>query len=96
MGLSWPAKDPDETLDYEVLWAKWLTSDNMADTIASSLFTFTNQAGLTLVRQSNTDTTSTVWLSGGTTGQQAVLNCRITTVGGRTKDQSITMTIADI
>lgn len=89
MGLSWPARDPGEVLDYEVNWAKWLAGD----TIASSLFTFVQQAGLVIQSQDKTATTSIVWLTGGSSGQQAILKCYITTAGGRTKDTLVSIVI---
>lgn len=77
-----PPKDPDDVLDYTINWAKFLDQD----TIATS--TFTVVSGITKDGESNTTTSSTVWLSGGTIGQTYQISCRITTVGGRTKDQS--------
>lgn len=76
-------KDPDAVLDYVVNWATWLDGD----TISTSAFTV--PAGITKDSESNTTTTATVWLSGGTAGTwYAILN-RITTAAGRTNDQTI-------
>lgn len=89
--LAWPSKDPNEVLDYEIQWSPRLRSD----TISTSTFSLTTANGLAINSQSNTTTTSTVWLSGGTVGGTAVINCRITTAAGRTMDQSVSLEIAE-
>lgn len=73
-------KDPNEVADYVRDWSAILG----ADTIATS--TWTPDTGITVNSSSNTTTTATVWLSGGTDGTNyGVLN-RIVTAGGRTHD----------
>jgi hypothetical protein len=86
---SWPDKDPDEVLDYEIDWTSRLGSD----TIATS--TWTVPTGLTSASNSSTTTTATIWLSGGTTGTTYRVLNEITTAGGRTMDQTVTLKIAD-
>ena len=89
-------KDPDAVLDYPINWASsdgtndgsssdtgWLQGDTI------STATFTVDSGITKDSESNTTTTATVWLSGGTAGQRYTVTCRITTTSGRTEDQSI-------
>jgi len=77
-------KDPDDVLDYLWDWTEWLANEN--DTISSS--TFTVETGLTKNSSTNTTTTATVWLSGGTAGQEYDVTNRIVTTGGRTKDET--------
>lgn len=72
-------KDPDAVLDYQHDWSTWLG----ADTISTSTWT---ASGLTVDSDSNTTTTATVWLSGGTTGQVVTVTNRVVTAGGRTED----------
>ena len=79
-------KDPDAVLDYQWTFASWLPS---GDTIVSA--TVTADTGLTLDSTSNTTTTVTAWLSGGTVGEKYSVRCRITTAGGRTDDRTITL-----
>lgn len=67
-------KDPDATLDYTVDWTSWMAS---GDSIASVAWTI--PSGLTQVSSSNTNTTATVWLSGGTVGQSYSVKAKITT-----------------
>ena len=82
------SKDPNAILDYQINWATWLGSD----TIASSAWTV--PAGITQTSATNTTTTATIWLSGGTEGTDYDLINRITTVGGRTDDRTITIGLA--
>lgn len=87
--LSSLTKDPDSVLDYSVDWAKWLVEE---DTIATS--TWTVPAGLTKDSDSHTDTTATVWLSGGgAINTQYEITNRITTTQGRTEDKSFPITM---
>lgn len=88
MSVSWPFKDPDEVLDYDVDWSLRLDTD----TIAS--FTPSVASGDVTIDSSDfTNTVTKVWLSGGTTDCE-VLN-RIVTAGGRTMDQTVKLKIKD-
>lgn len=89
MSLTWPSRDPDEILDYQVDWTARLAGD----TIATSTISLTAASGLTIDSQSNTTSSATVILSGGTLGQVAKLLNRVTTAGGRTMDEEITLLI---
>lgn len=75
-------KDSDDVLDYEIDWTAWLDGD----TIAGSTWIVAD--GITKDSDTHTDATTTIWLSGGTTGASYRLTNRITTAGGRTKDRS--------
>jgi len=94
MTLSWPSKDTNEVLDYSLDWSRRLDGD----TISTSTWTAasTNQdAVLTIGTRTNTPTTTTVWLSSGTTFKTYELTNRIVTAGGRTMDQTARITIKD-
>lgn len=80
-------KDPGATLDYSENWAD--PSDNWlgADTIVSSAWTVS--AGLTKVSETNTTTTTTVWLSGGTDGADYTATCHVVTAGGREDERTL-------
>jgi hypothetical protein len=80
-------KDPQAILDYKFDWASntngggadiddWLAA---GETIAS--FVMTADAGITVESSSSTDTNTsvTVWLSGGQVGKTYEVACRITT-----------------
>lgn len=81
-------KDPNAVLDYTINWADWLDSD----TIASSSWAVT-PAGLTIASDTETTTTTTVWLSGGTQGVAYTASNTIVTAGGRTEVRSITVLV---
>jgi hypothetical protein len=89
MALTWPNKDPDEVLDYELDWSARLGTD----TISSS--TWTVPTGITKNSDSHTTTTTTVWLQGGTVAASYTFNNRIITAGGRTMDQSVKLKIKE-
>ena len=82
-------KDPDATIDYGVDWALWLDGD----TISSS--NWTAATGVTIDSNTNTTTSTTVWLSGGTAGLSYEVTNRIVTAGGRTDDRTILISVAE-
>lgn len=85
--LIWPAKDPDEVLDYS-----WSPALDEGDTIA----TFTAElveGDVTIDSSSETDTTGTVWISGGTEASQ--LRLVAVTAAGRTFEETVALPIRD-
>lgn len=84
-------KDPNSTLDYSFDWSLWLGTD----TIVSS--TWIAESGITIVPASEafTDTTTTVFISGGATGEKYKLTNRITTTASRIDDRSINIHIRE-
>lgn len=82
-------KDTNDILDYTMDWSAWLGSD----TISTSSWTV--PTGLTSVTTSNTTTSTTVWLSGGTTGVAYTVTNQIVTSGGRTVEKSFLLVIVD-
>lgn len=102
--VTWPFKDPDEVLDYDVDWTDRLYSEAEllrvdagetvvpADTIASSQFTLPSGS---LVANSSTfsGVASKVWLTGGDEGVTYLIQNRITTAGGRTMDQTVKLKV---
>lgn len=82
-------KDPDATLDYSIDWEPWLDGDliSTSDWVAD--------AGLTIVNGSKsfTNTVATVFVQGGTAGQNYNLTNTITTVGSRTDERTITIRV---
>ena len=91
--MTWNPKDPDSKLDYEINWLEWLTSINtitgetVIDTIVSSTWVDVN-ADLTVESDSFTDSTTTVWLTGGIVDSIYEVTNRITTAAGRIQDQT--------
>lgn len=76
-----------EELDYVFDWSGELG----ADTISSSGFIAAD--GLTVESDSNTDTTATVWLSGGTAGTVYKVVNTIITAAGRTLVKTVELRV---
>lgn len=83
-------KDPDAVLDYEVDWSAWLAE---GETITTS--TWIVPDGLTKTVDANTDTTATVWLSGGGAFTAYPVTNRVVTNQGRTDDRTITIDVQE-
>ena len=94
-------KDPDAVLDYKFDWkcdsngrgiTDWLDT---TETISSAVFTAST--GLTVDSSSVTDTntSATVWLSGGTAGTSYTVACKIVTSAGRTDERTITISVIE-
>ncbi len=85
-------KDPDAILDFGHDWSDWLT-DSDDDTIATSEWIV--PTGITEDSNTHDDTSTTIWLSGGTTGTVYSLVNRIVTVGSRTDDYTMKIKIKE-
>lgn len=85
--LTWPDKDPDEVLDYQINWSARLAGDTIVTSDWIVPDTITQDSA------SKTSSTTTIWLSGGTLNERVELTNRITTAGGRTMDQSVRLRI---
>ena len=85
-----PPKDPNAKLDYTIDWAQWLGTDIITDSIWE-----VSSPELSIESISNTNTTTTVWLSAGLAGQVYIVTNRITTNLGRIQDQSFRLKIKE-
>ena len=85
-------KAPAAVLDFKFDWSDWLAT---GETISTR--TVTVSTGITKDSDSITDTSTsvTVWLSGGTAGTSYTVTCQIVTSGSRTDERSITISVAD-
>jgi hypothetical protein len=88
MGFPKFTKDPSALLDYAIDWEDWLEG---TDTVASAVWTV--PTGLALEDQIETDTVSTIWLSGGVLGTKYNVACLMTTTDGRIDERTITISI---
>jgi len=84
------SKDPGAVLDYMWDWSDWLAT---GDTIDSALITAAS--GIVLDSSTNTTTTATAWLSGGTAGQAYDVVCKVVTVDGRTDERTIRIVVEE-
>lgn len=85
--LFWPPKDPSEVLDYDINWAPRLGTD----TILTS--TWLIPAGVSLAINSNSFTSqrTKAWLSGGIALQTYILRNDVTTLGGDTMYETVSI-----
>lgn len=95
-------KDPSAVLDYKFDWkalangsgaSNWLAA---AETISTKTVT-ASSSGITVDSSALTDTNTsvTVWLSGGSAGADYTVTCRIVTSAGRTDERTITINCRD-
>lgn len=85
--LTWPAKDPDEVLDYT-----WTVPLDAGDSLATA--TLTKISGTVVIdSQDDTATGLTAFLSGGADGEVAEFRGLATTAAGRTFEETILLPI---
>lgn len=85
-------KDPSAVLDYKFDWSSWLAA---GETISTR--TVTPATGITVDSSSITDTNTsvTVWLSGGTAETEYTIACKIVTSAARTDERTLTIRVED-
>ncbi len=94
-------KDPAEVLDYKFDFRSSTNGTGSGDYLASgetiSSHTVTAETGITKDSDSATDTNTsvTVWLSGGTTGNEYDITCNIVTSAGRTVERTMVIEVVD-
>lgn len=81
-------KSTDSKLDYTVDWSNWLpTGDEISDS------SWSVPSGLTEVTDTNTTTTATIWISGGTANKSYTVTNTITTTAGRIVSKSFVIRV---
>ena len=71
-------------------WSEWLGESEIISTSQ-----WTVETGLTKDSDSKTDSTTTIWLSGGTAGTEYTVTNSIVTNGGREDDRSFIIKVMD-
>lgn len=84
-----PTKDPNARLDYTVNLAAEIGSDNL------STVEWTVPTGISKTFEDHTDKTATIWLEGGTDGEQYSINLKYTTVAGRIDERTFIVPVGD-
>ena len=89
-------KDPNANLDYEIDW-QTPTKPYLAvgETIVDSSWTV-SPVGLTMGADLFTNTTTTIWLSGGTVDTRYTVSNKITTSTGRIDERSFYVYITEL
>ena len=95
--LNWPAKDPNDVLDYQIEYAPAVIG-NDADGIATLDVTVSpNAPGALLVSRTTVDGTCAVlWMSGGQAGTVYVITLTMTTVNGRVVQRSVLLPVISL
>ena len=90
-------KDPDATLDYKFDWRALTNGTGDSDWLAAgetiSSHTIDADSGVTVDSSSQTDTNTsvTVWLSGGTADTDYAVRCEVVTSDSRTDERTMTI-----
>lgn len=82
-------RDPDSVKPWTFDLTDWLETDTISSHTAFA------STGLTVDSSSNTSTSVTVWLSGGTVGQRYTLTVRVVTAAGVTDDGSVAVLVVE-
>jgi hypothetical protein len=94
-------KDPDATLDYKFDWKALTNGSGSSDWLQSgetiSSHTIDADSGITVDSSAQTDTNTsvTVWLSGGTAGTNYEVRCEIVTSAARTDERTMTIQVVE-
>ena len=94
-------KDPDAVLDYKFDWRASTNGTGDSDWLAAgetiSSHTIDADTGITVDSSSQTDTNTsvTVWLSGGTAGTTYAVRCEIVTSGSRTDERTMRILVEE-
>lgn len=88
-------KKQAEVLDYLIDWTAYLEGDTIVNSTWQAI---PSTGGITTndPADTNTATTTTVWVGGGNPGQKYVIENTITTTAGRTIQDEITVTIKEV
>lgn len=89
MYIQWPTHDPGDSLDYGLDWSRILAP---GDTITSS--SWSAPASITISVAAHTDTTTIVWLTGGSPVDSILdIQNRVVTAQGRVHVKTIALPI---
>jgi len=95
-------KDPDSSLDYKFDWKGLTNGHDVSDWLASGetiLSAVVTVSGAGLVKDgdsiSDSNTSVTVWLSGGNPGETGTVACKITTTDNRIDERTATIKVLE-
>lgn len=95
--ITWPTKDPQEVLDYQLNWADQVNGPRLVTGELLTASTFILEQGTVVIQTQSFIAAgiTTVWLTGGTTGEVCQLTNRVVTNQGRTYDKACRLRIRD-
>lgn len=100
-------KDPQAVLDYPYDWAAaedelgdaikpWLEPGDIIVSVSSTVSTIVDDPNPLFIESTTfTDTTTIVWLSGGTVGKSYLVTIHVSTFDGREDDRTIEIRIRE-
>ena len=94
-------KDPDAVLDYKFDWKADTNGNGTSDWLQSgetlSSHTIDADSGITVDSSalSDTNTSVTVWLSGGTAGTDYAVRCEVVTSASRTDERTMMIAVRE-
>ena len=86
--LTWPDKDPHETLVYSIAWGDLLGTDPI------TAVDWTVPTGLTGGTEVQTGYVTSIELSGGTVGVTYGVECKVTTTAGLVYQRTVLLEVA--
>lgn len=101
--MNWPAKDPDETLNYSLDWSRYLDGESISsvqwyihdeNNVKITATPVAEVNNITALAQSNTSTVATVQLSGGSLGTTYKIVCAVT-FGGLVAERTVRLAIKE-
>ena len=73
-------KRPEDVLDYDIDFSRWLDGDTLVNVTASKV-------GTAVIDSSSVDSVAAkIWLSGGDAGTDTIITAQVETLAGRTKE----------
>ena len=89
-------KDPSSVLDYTIDWTNWLGGNDTVSSVTYDLETgITTSTAIGGAATSNTTTSTTVNIAGGTAGNIYNVKCTMTTTNGRTVVRNFRVKVED-
>lgn len=80
-------KRPDDVLDYDIDFSRWLDGDTLVNVTATA-------TGTAIIDNSSVDAVAAkIWISGGDAGTDTTITAQVETLSGRTKEIQFRMKV---
>lgn len=80
-------KRPDDVLDYDIDFSRWLDGDTLVNVAATA-------TGTAIIDSSSVDAVAAkIWISGGDAGTDTTITAQVETLSGRTKEIQFRMKV---
>lgn len=95
MAIAKFVKDPGAKLDYVIDWGAWISGSDTINTV-TTVPAVGVASGITVTQATKTNTTTTVWVSGGVAGTSYDVTVHIVTTQLREDERTITIVCKDL